>query len=92
MTPCLFRPVGACHTSWCSPSLAPRAHSPTDARRIGKMQLLKAILHPPKMIQHELKKLPSWSDFFSMPIHGPSLRSFPIRFPEPHSEKTLENI
>jgi len=30
--------VGACHTSWCSPSLAPRAHSPTDARRIGKMQ------------------------------------------------------
>ncbi|HJO45222.1 MAG TPA: hypothetical protein QF683_11310 [SAR324 cluster bacterium] len=54
-TPCQNRPVGACRTSWRSPSLAPRAHSPTDARRIGRMQSNRPIPHPPEKIQIELK-------------------------------------
>ena len=70
-TPCQNRPVGVHRTSWCSPSLAPRAYSPADARRIGRMQSQTPIPPPPETHQPEPRDHHFLMMFPGMSIHEP---------------------
>ena len=75
-TPCQSRPVGVHRTSWCSPSLAPRAYSPADARRIGRMQSQTPIPHPPETHLPEPRDHHFLTMFPGMPIHEPKAERF----------------